>query len=70
MLPQICHIHTAVCQSVPEHAAVKALSDAMETDAVKAADYAKLLYAQAQLMAQLPLEDPAAYTELVCKLMK
>ena len=54
----------------PEHAAVKALSDAMETDAVKAADYAKLLYAQAQLMAQLPLEDPAAYTELVCKLMK
>ena len=25
---------------------------------------------QAQLMAQLPLEDPYAYTELVCKLMK
>ena len=54
----------------PDHAAVKALTAASESDPVKAADYAKLLYAQAQLMAQLPLEDPAAYTELVCKLMK
>ena len=54
----------------PEHSAVKALESAMTADAVKAADYAKLLYAQAQLMAELPLEDPAAYTELVCKLMK
>ena len=54
----------------PEHAAVKALNDATASDPVKAADYAKLLYAQAQLMAELPLEDPTAYTELVCKLMK
>ena len=54
----------------PEHAAVKALQSAMAGDALKAADYAKLLYAQAQLLAELPLEDPAAYTELVCKLMK
>ncbi len=54
----------------PEHTAVKALNTAMAEDPVKAADYAKLLHAQAQLMAELPLEDPAAYTELVCKLMK
>ena len=54
----------------PEHDAVKALNAAMTEDPVKAADYAKLLYCQAQLMAELPLEDPAAYTELVCKLMK
>ena len=54
----------------PEHTAVKALQSAMAGDALKAADYAKLLYAQAQLLAELPLEDPAAYTELVCKLMK
>ena len=26
--------------------------------------------AQAQLLADLPLQDPMAYTELVCKLMK
>ena len=54
----------------PDHAAVKALSAAMASDPVKAADYAKLLHCQAQLLAELPLEDPAAYTELVCKLMK
>ena len=54
----------------PEHAAVKALNAAVTDDPIKAADYAKLLHAQAQLMAELPLEDPAAYTELVCKLMK
>ena len=30
----------------------------------------QLLMYQAQLMAQLPIEDPVAYTELVCKLMK
>ena len=54
----------------PEHAAVKAMEKAVTEDPVKAADYAKLLCCQAQLMAELPLEDPAAYTELVCKLMQ
>ncbi len=54
----------------PDHDAVKALHAAMTEDPIKAADYAKLLHCQAQLLAGLPLEDPAAYTELVCKLMK
>ena len=54
----------------PEHSAVKAMLAAMTADPVKAKDYAQLLCAQAQLMAELPLEDPAAYTELVCKLMQ
>ena len=54
----------------PEHEAVKALQKAMTEDPVKAKDYAQLLCYQAQLMAELPLEDPYAYTELVCKLMK
>ena len=54
----------------PEHEAVKAMLSAVTEDAVKAKDYAELLMYQAQLMAELPLEDPAAYTELVCKLMK
>ena len=53
----------------PEHGAVKALIHAMTADTLKAKDYAQLLCCQAQLMADLPLEDPAAYTELVCKLM-
>ncbi len=54
----------------PEHSAVKAMLSAVTEDPVKAKDYAQLLCAQAMLMAQLPLEDPAAYTELVCKLMQ
>ncbi len=54
----------------PEHEAVQAMQKAMTEDPLKAKDYAKLLCAQAQLLADLPLEDPYAYTELVCKLMK
>ena len=53
----------------PDSAAFAALSRAVESDRDKAARYAKLLYAQAQLIAGLPLEDPAGYTELVCSLM-
>ena len=53
-----------------EHEAVQAMQKAMTEDPVKARDYAQLLAYQAQLMAELPLEDPFAYTELVCKLMK
>jgi len=52
-----------------DHEAVKAMQKAMTEDPVRAKDYAQLLCCQAQLMAQLPLEDPYAYTELVCKLM-
>ena len=53
----------------PEHEAVKALEKAMTEDPLKAKDYAQLLMYQAQLMAELPLEDPYAYSELVCRLM-
>ena len=53
-----------------EHDAVKAMQKAMISDTQKAKDYASVLYAQAMLMAELPLEDPVAYTELVCKLMQ
>jgi molecular chaperone HtpG len=53
-----------------EHDAVKALLAAMTEDPLKAKDYARLLMYQAQLMADLTIEDPAGYTELVCKLMK
>ena len=52
-----------------EHEAVKALIRAMTADPVKAKDYAQLLMYQAQLQADLPIEDPVEYTALVCKLM-
>ena len=53
-----------------DHPAVQAMQKAMTEDPLKAKDYAQLLMYQAQLMAELPLEDPFAYTELVCKLMQ
>ena len=52
-----------------DHEAVKALQSTMTADPVLAKDYAQLLYSQALLLAELPLEDPAAYTELVCRLL-
>ena len=51
----------------PEHEAVKTLLATMTSDPVKAKDYAQLLCCQAQLMAQLPIDDPFAYTDLVCR---
>lgn len=52
-----------------DHPVFQAMQEAVENDPEKAKDYAKLLYGQALLMADLPLEDPMAYTDLVCKLM-
>ena len=52
-----------------EHPAFLALEKAVEENSEKAKKYAQLLLAQAQLIAGLPLEDPSAYTDLVCELM-
>jgi len=52
-----------------DSSAFAALKKAVETgDTEKAGKYTQLLYAQALLIADLPLEDTAAYTELVCSL--
>ncbi|MCD8382587.1 MAG: molecular chaperone HtpG [Clostridiales bacterium] len=50
--------------------AYAALKDAVENDPEKAKIYAEVLYNQALLIAGLPLEDPAAYTDLICGLLK
>ena len=49
------------------YAAVKKALDAGGKDTV--AKYARLLYGQALLLADLPLEDPAGFAQLVCSLM-
>ena len=54
----------------PNAPAFVALKRAFETDRDKAARYAEVLYGQALLIAGLPLEDPAAYAQLVCGLME
>ena len=53
-----------------EHPAFAALEQAVESDPEKAKKYATLLYDQALLIAGLTLDDPSAYTDLVCELMK
>ena len=68
--PEFAYPVGRVLELNPEHEAVKNLQRVMTEDPVLAKDYAQLLCCQAQLMAQLPLEDPFAYSELVCKLMK
>ena len=49
------------------YAALKKAVDSGDQATVE--KYSKLLYGQALLLADLPLEDPAGYAELVCSLM-
>ena len=49
------------------YAALKKAVDASDQATVE--KYSKLLYGQALLLADLPLEDPSEYAELVCSLM-
>ncbi|MCD7753644.1 MAG: molecular chaperone HtpG [Clostridiales bacterium] len=53
-----------------DSAAYAALKDAVDNDPEKAKIYAEVLYNQALLIAGLPIEDPAAYTDLICGLLK
>ncbi|MCD8147744.1 MAG: molecular chaperone HtpG [Clostridiales bacterium] len=53
----------------PDAPVFAALKDAIANDTDLARKYAELLYCQALLIAGLPLEDPAGYTDLVCSLM-
>ena len=50
----------------PEHPLFQKLAT-LDDETLK--EYAHLIYAQAKLMAGLPLDDPAAFSEAVCKLM-
>ena len=70
MNPEIPFPSVRILELNPEHEAVKAMQAAMVGDTQKAKDYAALLYGQALLMADLPVEDPAEFGRLVCKLMK
>ena len=51
-----------------EHPAFAALQKAFAEDKDRAAKLSKILLAQAKLIADIPLDDPSAYAELVCGL--
>ena len=62
---------TKILELNPNHPVFAALKAAHEAgDADKVSRYAELLYDQAMLIAGLPIEDPVAYAQLVCGLMK
>ena len=51
-----------------DHPAFLAFETARLTDPDKAKKYARVFYNQAQLIAGLPIDDPSAYTDLLCSL--
>ncbi len=55
----------------PNHPIFETLKAAQEAgDTEKVENYSRLLYAQAQLIEGLPVDDPVAYAQAVCALMK
>ena len=53
-----------------DHPAFLAFETARVVDPEKAKKYAEILYNQALLIAGLPIENPSAYTDLLCSLWK
>ncbi|MBO6141202.1 MAG: molecular chaperone HtpG [Ruminococcus sp.] len=53
----------------PNHAIFGKLQSLYDSDKDKLTNYTKLLYAQAQLIEGLPIEDPVEFANLVCDLM-
>lgn len=53
----------------PNHEIYQKLMDLQASDAEQLAEYAKLLYDQALLIAGMPVEDPVAFSNRICKLM-
>ena len=53
-----------------DHPAFAAFETARIVDPDKAKKYAEILYNQACLIAGLPIENPSAYTDLICSLWK
>ena len=53
-----------------EHPVFQALERARVEDPEKAKKYAEILLNQAKLIAGLPIENPSAYTDLICTLLQ
>lgn len=53
-----------------EHTIFKTLDEAVKNDKLKAEKLAEILYNQALLIADMPIEDPSRFAELVCEFIK
>ena len=67
--PEMAYTAGRILELNGDHPMVAALQKAMTENPDRAKDYAQLLFDQALLMADLPLADPVAYTDLVCRLL-
>ncbi len=54
----------------PEHKIFASLQENVTSDPEKAKKIISILYTQALLMANLPIENPSEYTDLVCELLQ
>ena len=69
MNPEMAMPVEKVLQLNPEHPVVKKLKELITQDPEKAKQYAQVLYAQGLILADLPIEDAQAYTDLICSLL-
>jgi molecular chaperone HtpG len=53
-----------------DHSVLKALGKLFESDKKQIKEYAGILYDQALLMEGLPIEDPVAFSNAICKLIE
>ncbi len=53
----------------PAHPVLQTLQSLIPLDAEKAERYARVLYTQGLILADLPIEDPGEYTALICSLL-
>jgi len=51
-----------------KHPSIEKVREAFVSDKKRCADMTKVLFGQASLIAGMPIDDPAEYTELVCSL--
>lgn len=69
MNPELAMDGGRILEVNPAHPVLERIKNLMDSDKDTAAKLAELLYSQACIMADLPLEDPTAYTDLVCSLL-
>lgn len=69
MNPELAMDGGRILEVNPAHPVLERIKNLMDSDKDTAAKLAELLYSQACIMADLPLEDPTSYTDLVCSLL-
>ncbi|WEG12953.1 molecular chaperone HtpG [Pullulanibacillus sp. KACC 23026] len=70
MMPDNQHVKAdKILEINPNHEVFQSLKEAFEKDQEKLALYTKLLYNQALLIEGLPIQDPVAFTNDICKVM-